>query len=83
MTIVNKTGKRFDPGLFHASVQSGNEEGDLVIDSAKGVEGSPNTTLLKGREAKFKYAYGVADPSDIVLEAAPSFEHEDVVYATQ
>lgn len=83
VTIVNNTGKRFDPSLFTTTLQSSNKEGDEVFDSGGGIEGAPSTTLLNGREAKFEIAYGLADPDDIVLEVSPSFEHNASVYLLQ
>jgi Transposase and inactivated derivatives len=53
VTIVNGTGKTFDPSMFSASAQSANLEADEVYDTAGGLNGSPDTKLLKGREAKF------------------------------
>lgn len=80
VTIVNGTAKMFDPGMFSASVQSSNVEGDLVFDSASDIMGSPDTKLLKGREAKFTIGFGVENLKDVVLEARPSFEHESAIF---
>lgn len=66
--IVNKTGNSFDPSLLYASIQSGNTEGEQIFDSAKGMEGAPSTTVLDGRESTFPIAFGVQDPTDLVLE---------------
>jgi hypothetical protein len=80
VTLVNGTGKTFDPSMFNATAQSANVEADQVFDSAKGLGGGPHTKLLKGREAKFVIGFGVADPKDIVLEVRPSFEHESSLF---
>lgn len=80
VTIVNGTAKMFEPGMFTASVQSGNVEGEQVFDSEKGIMGSPSTKLLKGREAKFVIGFGVENLKDVVLEARPSFSHEAAIY---
>lgn len=77
--VVNKTDKTWDPALFHASVQSYNEEGEQVFDSER-LKEMPQTKLLKGREAKFTVAYGVANPKDLVMEVNPDFEHESVLF---
>ena len=77
--IVNKTGSAWDPTLFTASVQSNNEEASQVYDSEK-LRESPRTKVLNGREAKFTVAFGVANPSDLVMEVAPDFEHESVLF---
>lgn len=77
--IVNNTGSPWDPALIHATVQSANQEGDRVFDSAQ-LPPEPSTKLLNGREVVFKMAFGVADPSDLVLEVAPDWEHESVLF---
>lgn len=80
VTIVNNTGENFDPAMFYATVQSGNREGDQIFDSANGLEGSPNTTLLDGRETQFEMAFGVDDPEDIVMEVSLSWDHDSAIY---
>ncbi len=80
ITVVNGTGKVFDPSMFTASVQSANVEGDQVYDSAAQIGGGPETKLLKGREAKFTIGFGVSDLKDVVLEVSPSFEHSSVLF---
>jgi hypothetical protein len=80
ITIVNGTGKIFDPSMFSASLQSANVEGAQVFDSENGIGGGPETKLLKGRESKFSIGFGVSDLKDVVLEVTPSFEHESVLF---
>lgn len=69
--IVNKTGKPYDPSMFYATMQSGNEEAEQVFDSENDFNGNPDTKVLNGREVKFKIGYGVKDPKDLVLEVTP------------
>lgn len=78
VTIINDTGKTFDPSMFTATVQSGNTEASEVFD--EGLEGAPMTKLLDGREAKFKIGFAVADAKDLVLEASPDFMSEPVIF---
>jgi len=80
VTIVNKSGKTFDPSGTNASVQSGDVDGDEIFDSANGFSGSPDTKVLNGRQAKFKVAFGVANPKDIVFEFAPGFEYSSQIW---
>lgn len=77
--VVNKTPNVWDPVGFRASVQSANEEGSRIFDSAK-LPDTPSTKLLPGREAKFKMAFGVADPADLVVEVAPDYDHQSVIF---
>ncbi len=82
ITIVNGTDTPFDPVLFHATAQSGNEEAEPIFDSANKVGGSPSTKVLPGREVTFKIAFSTPTPTDVVLEVSPSFEHDSVMYAS-
>lgn len=80
MTIINGTGKRYDPSLFQVSVQSNDTEAGEVYDSANGFEGAPSTTVLPGRESSFKVGFGVANPKDLVVQATPGFEYDDAIF---
>ena len=82
VTVVNKTGKPFDPGLITMSLQSGDDEASEIYDSGNGLEGGPTTKLLDGRQAKFKTAFSVSSPDDLVLELTPDFEHESALWTT-
>lgn len=77
--VVNNTGAAWDPVLLHATIQSSNQEGERVFDSGN-LPPEPSTKLLDGREVTFKMAFGVADPDDLVLEVAPDWEHESVLF---
>lgn len=79
--VVNKTGKAWDPSLISATIQSSNKEGEEVFDSEK-LGDEPSTKLLNGREVKYKIAFGVADPKDLVLEIAPDFEHDSAIFTS-
>lgn len=79
VVIVNNTGAPWDPALIYATLQSANQEGDRVFDSAQ-LPPEPTTKLLDGREVTFKLAFGVADTADLVLEVAPDWEHESVLF---
>lgn len=79
VTVVNRSGKAWDPVMFHATVQSANEEAARIYDSGK-LPAEPSTKVLPGREVKFKMASAVADAGDIVMEVQPDFEHADVLF---
>lgn len=79
VTLVNKSSKAWDPSLFFATLQSGNEEAPEIYDSAK-LKDRPSTKLLKGREVTFQIAFAVKDPKDLVLEVTPDFEHNAALY---
>jgi hypothetical protein len=64
--LVNTGTEPLDAAAYFATVQSGNVEGSEIFD--EGIEGSPMTSLLPGREAVWRQAFSVADPADIVME---------------
>lgn len=80
VTVLNGTSAKFEPAMFSMTAQSGDEEGDQVFDSGNGLKGAPSTKLLKGRQAKWKVAFGVKNPKDLVLEVTPDFEHDSVIF---
>lgn len=81
--LVNKSGKPFDPSLVYLSVQSGNTEAEEIFDSENGLDGSPTTTLLDGRESTFPVAFGVSDPKDLVLEVSTGdFDKGTTIFVT-
>lgn len=82
VTVVNGSSTNYDPALFNATVQSANVEGAQVFDSAQGVNGSPSTTVLPGRESAFRVVFGVTDPADLVLEVTPSFEYDPAIFTS-
>lgn len=83
-TVVNQTKKPYDPSLFYATLQSGNTEAEEIFDSENGLEGSPNTKVLAGREAKFDAGYNVKNPKDLVLELSPDagMEYESAIFTS-
>lgn len=84
VTVVNKSSKPLDLALTYITVQSSNKEAEQVFDSEGGIEGTPSTKLLKGRESEWEIAFGVADPKDVVMEVAlqDDFERPSLIYST-
>jgi hypothetical protein len=84
VTVVNKSDKPLDLGLTYITVQSSNKEAEQVFDSENGLESTPDTKLLKGRESEFDVGFGVADPKDVVMELAlqDDFERPSLIYTT-
>lgn len=79
VVVVNGTGAKFDASGFSSTLQSNDQEADEVFDAAGGLDGSPSTTLLPGRQAKWEIGYGVANPDDLVLEIE-DWEHSSVIF---
>ena len=82
VTIVNGTQQNFDPVSFYVTMQSANVEEEQIFDSENGIEGSPSTPILPGREAVFKIAFGATNPNDLVMQVSPSFDHEPIIYTS-
>lgn len=82
ITLVNGTGAAFDPVMTSVTAQSGNTEASQIFDSGQGMEGSPMTKILPGRETTYAVAFSVADPADLVVEFAPDWEHASVLFAS-
>jgi hypothetical protein len=84
VTVVDKSDKPLDLGLTYITVQSSNKEAQEVFDSEHGLESTPDTKLLKGRESEFDVGFGVVDPKDLVMELAlqDDFERPNLLYST-
>ena len=76
VTIVNDSDAPLDASFTSPTVQSGQREGDEVFDVDNGLEGSPLSSILPGRTVTFESGYGIDDPSDIVAEFAPTWDHD-------
>jgi hypothetical protein len=70
VTVVNKSDRSIDLGPTYISVQSRNKEADQLFDSMSGLKGPPDKKVLKGKGSEFEVGFGVADPTDLVMEIA-------------
>lgn len=82
ITIINGTGKTYDPSSFFVSVISGTAESGSVYDSDNDLNGPPSTGILDGRNATFTAGFGVADAGDLVLEVSPGYDYTDVYFTS-
>lgn len=80
ITVENTGSEDFDPSMLHETLQSGSSEAEQVFDTENGIDGAPDTVLLPGRSAEYDVAFGVEDPTDLVLELSPSWELEPGVW---
>ena len=65
VTLTNGTAESYAPVLFIDTLQSGDADGDRVIDFANGIQGSPAATLLPGQIVPFQdrlWREGSKDP---------------------
>lgn len=74
VTITNGSGAPLDASFSSPTVTSGVTEGSEIFDETVG--DSPMSSILPGRTITFDTAYGVDDPSDIVAEFAPTWDHD-------
>ncbi|GGV46317.1 hypothetical protein [Streptomyces spectabilis] len=57
------------------------KEGELVIDSERGLKGSPSTRLLAGRSLAVTWACAVPESEKTVqIEVSPDFETETAIF---
>lgn len=82
VTVTNFTGKIFDPNSMSITAQSGQTDASEVFDSAQNINGGATSKLLKGRLTKFKLAYGVEDPKDIVVIVTPDYDYNDAIFTS-
>lgn len=82
--VVNGTKRPYDPSSnWYGTVQSGNREASTIFDTDHGLDGAPMTSILPGREGVWDEGYTVLDPTDLVYEVAPSWDHQTVFFVTR
>lgn len=83
VTVVNGSKKPIEPMMIHLSGQSGDSEAKFVADIEQGVGDTPSTKLLPGRQAKWKQAFTINKPNDLVIELSnmTDFNNESVMYS--
>lgn len=84
VTVVNKSAAPLDLNLTYITMQSNNKEAEQVFETENGLDSSPSTKLLKGRESKWDVGFGVANPKDMVIKVAlqDNFECPSIIYST-
>lgn len=71
VTIVNGTGTKYDPSLELVNAQIGNTEAEQIFDTENGLDGSPSTSVLPGREVTYKVGFAGTDAENLVVEYQP------------
>lgn len=79
ITITNGSDTNLEPAVY-TRVSSGGVEANSVFDTDKGLVGGPTTVVLPGKTVTWKEGYSIADPADIVLQIAPSFDYDDSIF---
>jgi len=80
VTVTNGGTENYDPATLFLTAQSGDEPAEQVIDVRQDITGAPQTTVLPGRSVTFPVVFGVADPSDLVVEVTPGFDYESAIF---
>jgi hypothetical protein len=80
VTIVNGSKRGYHPEETMLSLQSGNREATEIYDDR--IIGIMGTVLLPGREGKYDVAYGMRAATDLVMEVAPTFDHEPATFVS-
>ena len=80
VTIVNGTKAAYDASGAFVTVQSGDTEAGEVFDTEAGLDGSPMTKVLPGRQSSYWVGFGVQSPKDIVMDFQVDWEHDAAVF---
>lgn len=80
--IDNETDKPYNPELAYCSGISGGEPMAPLIDSEKGIKGTPFGRVLPGKSVSYKVAFEVADRRDIQVTCSTGFEYGDITWTT-
>lgn len=78
ITVVNDSDAALDVAGAYPTVQSSNVEAEEVYDDD--YSGAPETAVLPGREATWTVAFATSDPSDLVFQMAPTWEHREAIF---
>ncbi|HEY5785489.1 MAG TPA: hypothetical protein VIT65_11995 [Microlunatus sp.] len=82
ITVDNQTDHRLDPSEFTMTASSGDDEAEFAIDSEHGLEGTPDTKILRGKKRSWDYGYIVTKGQDFVLEISPDYETEEAIFVS-
>ncbi|WP_460513729.1 hypothetical protein [Frigoribacterium salinisoli] len=82
ITIENGTEANFDPSLSIPNVSSGGTEASRIVDFEGATGLPPSTTVPSGQSVSWQAAFSVVDPEQIVLDVAPSFDHDAAVFTS-
>lgn len=80
ITIVNGTKAAYDASGAFVTVQSSDVEAGEVFDTDGGLDGSPMTKVLPGRQSSYWVGFGVQTPKDIVMDFQVDWEHDAAVF---
>lgn len=80
VTIVNGTDAAYDASGAFVTVQSGDLEAGEVFDTERGLDGSPMTKVLPGRQSSYWVGFGVQTPKDIVMDFQVDWDHDAAVF---
>jgi hypothetical protein len=79
-TLKNGTKAPIEASQFYAKATTGDREAHEVFDSGQGMGGSPSSTILPGKELKWKTAWGVEEGKPFVMTVSYSFDRSPGIY---
>jgi hypothetical protein len=82
VTLTNTGTEGYDPILTNISAASASQEAEQVFDSANGLNGAPQTTILPGASTSYVVGFNVADPAQIVLDVTGGFQFETATFTS-
>lgn len=83
VTLANQTGSSFDPSLGSLTASADGEECESVFDSENKLEGTPQSTIRKGRKLSFTYGFACTSTADLQIAFSPDFEHTEAIWAQE
>ncbi len=76
VTVENGTDEELDPALIAVGVTSAEAAAEPIVDSRKGLNGSPEDTVGPGERVSYPVGFLVKDPKDVLVEVTPGLERE-------
>lgn len=73
----------YDPTMFMLSASSGGVEARRIFDSSNEVGSAPSTKVLPGKSIRFAVAFGVNDPSEVLVELSPGYDYDSVLFQAE
>jgi hypothetical protein len=81
VTVRNGSTEPFEPILLTLSANHGGREAEQVFDSAKGINGSPSTSVLPGRSVTFDVVFAIGrEPADLQVDVTAGFLGEPAIF---
>lgn len=81
VTLENNSNAAVAPSQLSLSVESAEQQGGEVLDRKKGIDGPPQKRVRPGGEITWDVAFGVVDPTDVIVQAQLGLEATPLVFS--